>query len=247
MTTTVVAPTQAHDENFGGPLGFDDASSDCAICHTGATRVCECGGRVHNEMHTRLVEMCFSCGEDWSQHPLLRLGRPMAGKIDHEKQNRLDKARKPNSEPPPWPDDEDAGARKTGGTQASGPIEALRTKYDVLVDAYARLHSFEQVAQHDSYRSALARGTRREQNQLPSSSEFVRRFSYEKTLALHRLDALYEEANTRTSEGSGEYAGRKAECFGQKATIVDHDDEVALVVYDNGVESAVPYEAVRLL
>ena len=44
---------------------YDNPPGDCAACHTGKTRPCHCGGRIHNEMHGRLVEMCFSCGTSW--------------------------------------------------------------------------------------------------------------------------------------------------------------------------------------
>ena len=63
--TTTAAPTQTHDEDLEQLLWFDDVGSDCRMCHTGTTRACDCGGRVHNEMHGGLVEMCFSCGDGW--------------------------------------------------------------------------------------------------------------------------------------------------------------------------------------
>lgn len=63
--TVTIAPTHTHDEDFESALWFDDAGCDCVMCHTGMTRAFECGGRVHNEMHTELVEMCFSCGDNW--------------------------------------------------------------------------------------------------------------------------------------------------------------------------------------
>ena len=40
---------------------------DCSACHTGKTRPCHCGGRIHNEMHgSTFVEQCFSCGRGWT-------------------------------------------------------------------------------------------------------------------------------------------------------------------------------------
>jgi len=64
--TITAAPTQTHDEDFEQLLWFDDVGSDCHLCQTGMTRACECGGRVHNEMHDGVVQMCFSCGVDWT-------------------------------------------------------------------------------------------------------------------------------------------------------------------------------------
>jgi len=62
---TTIAPTRTHDEDLESALGFDDVGCDCVMCHTRATRACDCGGRVHNEMHEEVVEMCFSCDIDW--------------------------------------------------------------------------------------------------------------------------------------------------------------------------------------
>jgi hypothetical protein len=45
---------------------YKDPPRDCSFCHTKRTRSCPCGGRIHNEMHDRLVEMCFSCGDAWA-------------------------------------------------------------------------------------------------------------------------------------------------------------------------------------
>jgi len=64
--TTTVAPTRTHDEDVESMLWFDDVGCDCAMCHTGMTRACDCGSRVHNEMHEGVVEMCFSCDTDWT-------------------------------------------------------------------------------------------------------------------------------------------------------------------------------------
>jgi hypothetical protein len=72
MTVTEVeAPATTHDVEKQAKQDEQlkqsrrDPPSDCPDCHTGRTRACPCGGRIHNEMQDRLVEQCFSCGFGW--------------------------------------------------------------------------------------------------------------------------------------------------------------------------------------
>jgi hypothetical protein len=73
----IEAPSREHDEefariveNFGEEEPRDDEEY-CGACHTKRTRPCRCGSKIHNEMHSILVESCFVCnGDNWRPAPI---------------------------------------------------------------------------------------------------------------------------------------------------------------------------------